>query len=126
MKRIAAILFAANVAGAASVAHAQSASQPPVPSQKKTTLDPADSVTIADVQRAADELARTVEAVAKKVAHDPKIKVAALKLATQSVNAAQIIVEQQAETLQSLLDTLAREMAAATISIEQKNKTKSH
>ena len=125
MKRIAAILFAANVAGAASVAHAQSASQP-VPSQKKTTLDPADSVTIADVQRAADELARTVEAVAKKVAQDPKIKVAALKLATQSVNAAQIIVEQQAETLQSLLDTLAREMAAATISIEQKNKTKSH
>jgi hypothetical protein len=87
MKRIAAILFAANVAGAASVAHAQSASQPPVPSQKKTTLDPADSVTIADVQRAADELARTVEAVAKKVAQDPKIKVAALKLATQSVNA---------------------------------------
>jgi hypothetical protein len=125
MKRIAAILFAANV-GAASVAHAQSAAQQPAPSQKKTALDPADSVSIADVQRAADELARTVQAVAKKIAEDPKIKVAALKLATQSVNAAQIVVEQQAETLQSLLDTLAKEMAAATISIEQKSKTKTH
>ena len=126
MKRIAAILFAANVAGAATVARAQSATQQPAPSQKKTTVDPADSISVADVRRAAEELARTVQEVAKKVADDPKLKVAALKLASESVNAAQIIVEQQAVTLQSLLDTLAREMAAATISIEQKNKTKTH
>jgi hypothetical protein len=126
MKRIAAILFAANVAGAATVAHAQSATKQPVPSQKKNTIDQSDSVSIADVQRAADELARTVQAVAKKVAEDPKIKVAALKLATQSVNAAQLIVEQQAVTLQSLLDSLAKEMAAVTVSIEQKSRTKAH
>jgi hypothetical protein len=126
MKRIAAILFAANVAGAASVAHAQSATQQPATTQKKNTIDPADSVTIADVQRAANELARTVEAAVRKIAEDPKLKVAALKPASQSVNAAQIIVDQQADTLQSLLDTLAKEMAAATISIEQRSKTKSH
>jgi hypothetical protein len=82
-------------------------------------------VSVADVQRAADELARTVQEVVKKVTEDPQLKVAALNLAKESVNAAQVIVSQQAATLQSVLESLAKEVAAATVTIQQ-SKPKTH
>ncbi len=82
-----------------------------------------DSVSIADVQRAAEQLAIAVQAAVKKATEDPAIKVAALKVATNAVNAAQVVVTQQAETLQSVLDSLAREIASAT---EKQAKQKSH
>ena len=130
MKRSAFIVFTALVTGAGSVAHAQSSSQSqktkePSASQKGTSLDSRDSVSIADVQRAADELARTVQAAVKRISEDPQLKVAALKLATESVNAAQVIVSQQAATLQSVLEGLAKEVAAATVTIQQ-SKPKTH
>lgn len=115
MKRSALILFAALFACVGSVAQAQSSAP------GKNALDPRDSVSIADVQRAADELARTVQAAVKQITEDPKLKVAALKLATQSVNAAQVIVSQQAATLQSILEGLAQEVAAATVTIQRSN-----
>jgi hypothetical protein len=118
MKRSAFILFALIFAGAGSVAHAQG-------TPKSATIDPRDSVSVADVQRAADELARTVQEVVRKVSEDPKLKVAALNLAKESVNAAQVIVAQQAQTLQSVLETLAKQVAAATVTIQQ-SKPKTH
>ena len=118
MKRSAFILFALIFAGAGSVAHAQA-------TPKQATIDPRDSVSVADVQRAADELARTVQEVVRKVSEDPKLKVAALNLAKESVNAAQVIVAQQAQTLQSVLETLAKQVAAATVTIQQ-SKPKTH
>lgn len=82
-----------------------------------------DSVSIADVQRAAEQLAIAVQAAVKKATEDPALKVAALKVATNAVNAAQVVVTQQAETLQSVLDSLAKEIAVAT---EKQTKQKSH
>jgi hypothetical protein len=41
------------------------------------------------------------------------------------VNAAQVIVAQQAVTLQSVLETLAKQVAAATVTIQQ-SKPKTH
>ena len=122
MKRFAFILFAVLVAGVGSVAHAQAITPAP---QKTTKVAPKDSVTIADVQRAADELARTVQAAVKKISEDPQLKIAALRLATESVNAAQVIVTAQAATLQSVLDSLAKEVAAATVTLQQ-TKPKTH
>ena len=119
MKRSALIFFAVLFVCAGSVARAQSSSP------GRNSIDPRDSATIADVQRAADELARTVQAAVKQITEDPKLKVAALKLATQSVNAAQVIVSQQAATLQSILEGLAQEMAAATVTIQQ-SKPRTH
>ncbi len=120
-------------ATAGSAARAQSATESqssaktkePVAATKSASIDPRDSVTIADVQRAASELARTVQEAVRKVTENPELKVAALKLATESVNAAQVIVSQQAATLQSVLEGLAKEVAAATISIQQ-TKPKTH
>ncbi len=120
MKNTHAIVFAVAFAGAAASVGAQTPTTPP-----RTTVDSRDSVTVADVQRAADELARTVQAVVKKVTESPELKVAALNLAKESVNAAQVVVNQQAQTLQSVLETLSREVAAASESI-QKTKPKTH
>jgi uncharacterized protein YpmS len=122
MKRSAFILLAILFVGAGSIARAQAVTPTP---QKTSKIDPKDSVTLADVQRAADELARTVQVAVKQITEDPKLKVAALRLATQSVNAAQVIVTQQAQTLQSVLEDLAKEVAAATVSIQQ-TKPKTH
>ncbi|MEP6506668.1 MAG: hypothetical protein ABJC63_00470 [Gemmatimonadales bacterium] len=82
-----------------------------------------DSVSIADVQRAAEDLAMAVQAAVRKATEDPALKVAALKVATNAVNAAQVVVTQQAATLQVMLDSLAKEIAMAT---EKQAKTKSH
>ena len=130
-----AFLFVLLFAGAGSVARAQATSQPQQPPSTKAkdsvitprsaAIDPRDSVTIADVQRAADELARTVQEAVKRVSENPELKVAALNLAKESVNAAQVIVSQQAATLQSVLESLARDVAAASTSIQQ-SKPKTH
>jgi D-aminopeptidase len=123
MRRIVPIILAALVAGA-STAMAQTPSKSPAVSKSAMT-ESRDSVSLADVQRAADELARTVQAAVKKIKEDPELKVAALRLAKESVNATQVIVATQAETLQSLLDSLSKEIANATITIQQ-SKPKTH
>ena len=83
-----------------------------------------DSVTIADVQKAADQLAIAVQEAVRKVTEDPALKVAALKVAKNAVAAAQVAITQQAETLQTVLESLSREIAQATE--KQKSKARSH
>ena len=83
-----------------------------------------DSVTIQDVHKAAEQLAEAVHAAVRKATEDPAVKVAALKVAKNAVVAAQIVITQQAETLQAVLDSLAREIAVATD--KQQAKAKSH
>ena len=83
-----------------------------------------DSVAIADIQKAADDLARAVQEAVRKATEDPAVKLAALKVAKSAVTTAQIVVTQQAETLQTVLDTLARELAQAAE--KQQSKARSH
>jgi hypothetical protein len=97
---------------------------PPSSVKSEPVITSSDSVTIADVQKAADDLAIAVQAAVRKATEDPAIKVAALKVAKNAVTAAQIVVTQQAETLQSILDSLAKEIAMATE--KQQAKVKSH
>lgn len=119
MKRSAYVVLAVSLAGSSAL-RAQATSQPQQPIKKTqetgkvlkgTTLEGRDSVTIADVQRAADELARTVQAAVKRVSEDPELKLAALTVATNAVNAARLVVEQQSATLQSTLEMLAKQIA---------------
>jgi hypothetical protein len=119
------IIIASIWTGAATVADAQQTTDKPKPSASKSdqVIAAGDSVSIADVQRAAEELAMAVQAAVKKATEDPALKVAALKVATNAVNAAQVVVTQQAATLQTVLDSLAREIAVAT---EKQTKQKSH
>ena len=106
---------------------AQAQDQPkskPAPSAKIEASSIADSVTLADVQRAADQLAIAVQEAVRKATEDPAVKVAALKVAKNAVSAAQIVVTQQAETLEKVLNALAREIAQA--SEKQTSKSKHH
>lgn len=127
MKRFAFIIFAVFVTAASTVKgqSSQPSAKTPTPATPQTSrsADARDSVTIADVQRAADDLAIAVQQVVKKVTESPELKVAALKLATNAVNAAQVVVAQQAATLQATLELLAREVASATA---QQTKPKTH
>ena len=120
------IILASIWTGSASVAYAQQSSTEktrPAASKTDPVIATGDSVSIADVQRAAEDLAMAVQAAVRKATEDPALKIAALKVATNAVNAAQVVVTQQAATLQTVLDSLAREIAAVT---EKQTKQKSH
>ena len=104
----------------ASVGRAQSKDEP----KRSASAAKADSVTIQDVHKAAEQLAEAVHAAVRKATEDPAVKVAALKVAKNAVVAAQIAITQHAETLQAVLDSLAREIAVATET--QQAKAKSH
>jgi len=105
---------------------AQDTSKSKTPSSVKSepVVTSSDSVTIADVQKAADQLAIAVQEAVRKATEDPALKVAVLKVARNAVQAAQIAVTQQAETLQTVLDSLAKEIAMAAD--KQQSKAKSH
>ena len=110
-------------------ASAQQTSEPSKPAKKESTkievvISDRDSATIADVQKAADQLAIAVQEAVRKATEDPALKVAVLKVAKNAVVAAQVAITQQAETLQTVLESLAREIALATE--KQQSKSKSH
>jgi len=118
------IIIASIWAAAPTSAQAQKSTDKSTSASKSDPVIAAgDSVSIADVQRAAEDLAVAVQAAVKKATEDPALKVAALKVATNAVNAAQVVVTQQAATLQAVLDSLAKEIAMAT---EKQSKQKSH
>lgn len=97
----------------------------PAPAVKADTVASSrDSVTVQDVQKAAEQLAIAVEAAVRKATEDPAVKVAALKVAKNAVTAAQVVITEQVTTLQAVLDALAKEIALATE--KQQAKAKSH
>jgi hypothetical protein len=87
IRLFAGVIIASIWTGAASVAGAQQTSEKNKPAATKTdpVVAAGDSVSIADVQRAAEELAAAVQAAVKKATEDPALKVAALKVATNAV-----------------------------------------
>ncbi len=110
------IIIASLVTASGSVARAQDTAAKP-------SADSI-SVSVADIEKAAEQLAIAVELAVKKAADDPAVKVAALKVARNAVNAAQIAVTSQANVLQAALDALAREIALATE--KQQGKARAH
>jgi hypothetical protein len=127
------IIIASIWTGTAPSARAQSAKPPAAPTKVgKTSADTTtreidiireDSVSTADIERAAVQLAIAVQSAVRKATQDPAVKLAALKVAKNAVNTAQLVITQQAATLQSVLDTLASELAVATDKQSTKQKT---
>ncbi len=107
------IVVASILSGATSSAAAQSAEARPA----------RDSVSVHDIEKAAEQLAVAVHAAVKKATEDPAVKIAALKVAKNAVVAAQVTINQQAIALEKVLDALAREIAVATDKQSQKSKT---
>ena len=121
-------LFAAVVVASiwtAKPAAAQDAPKTTEPAAKtEIVLTTNDSTSLKDVQKAAEQLAAAVQEAVRKATEDPALKVAALKVAKNAVTAAQVVITQQADTLQAVLETLAKEIAQATE--KQQSKAKSH
>ncbi|MEO8194373.1 MAG: hypothetical protein ABI681_11040 [Gemmatimonadales bacterium] len=112
--------FGPRSAGAQSTASPKS----PPPEKVQVTVVTRDSVTAEDVQKAAEQLTIAVQEAVRKATEDPAVKIAALKVAKSAVTAAQVVITQQAETLQAVLDALAKEIAQATV--KQQTKARSH
>jgi hypothetical protein len=108
------VVLASIWGASASTAAAQDTAAKPVP---------ADSISIADVEKAAEQLADAVEAAVRKATEDPAVKVAALKVAKNAVTAAQVAVTLQVSALQAALDALAKEIALVTEKQQAKAKT---
>jgi hypothetical protein len=96
----------------------------PAPAATDTKVAERDSISIQEVQKAAEQLADAVQIAVRKATEDPSVKIAALKVAKNAISAAQVAIAQQEKTLQSVLDALAREIAMATE--KQQAKAKSH
>lgn len=121
----AALVVTASFVPRPSRAQQQSAPLPLV--RADTVISGRDSATVADVERAAEQLAVAVQEAVRKATESPELKVAALKLATNAVKAAQVVVTQQAATLQTMLEALAREVAqVSTQPAKTSAKTKAH
>jgi hypothetical protein len=124
-------LFAAVVIASIWTAHPQPAAaqetskQKPSTSKAEITVNGGDSITVSvdDVQKAAQQLAIAVQEAVRKATEDPAVKVAALKVAKNAVTAAQVVVTQQAETIQTVLDALAREISQVTEKQQKKANT---
>lgn len=115
MKRVTLLLVL--FAGLATTSAARS-QQPTVkdPASGKQPIQRDDSLKIKpspELQKSLDELGAAVQALALRIASDPELKAAAMKVASGFVNTAQQVVSEQTVVLQGALKTAAERIAAS-------------
>lgn len=106
------VLFAALVA--ASAARSQQPVGKSSGSLKPRTVE--DSIKFKpspELQKALDELAASVQALAQRIANDPEIRSDAIRVASGLVNTTQRVVAEQSVVIQEALKTAADRIAAA-------------
>jgi hypothetical protein len=87
-----------------------------VPSTGKQAVIHADSVQLKpspELQKSLDDLSAAVQALALRIASDPELKSAAMKVASGFVTTAQQVITEQSVVLQGALKTAADRIAAA-------------
>jgi hypothetical protein len=108
-------------------AHAQDTAKPKSSTDKSgvtTVTRDSVNISVADVQKAAEQLAIAVQEAVRKATEDPAVKVAALKVAMNAVSAAQVVVTEQADTIQRVLDAVAKEIGQ--VAEQQQKKSRNH
>ncbi len=123
MKRLALLLVLVAALATTSAARSQ---QPTVktPAPDKHTIH-RDSLQIKpspELQKSLDELSVAVQALALRIASDPELKAAAMKVASGLVNTAQQVVSEQTVVLQGALKTAAERIAASQSAHERAKK----
>ena len=124
MKRLALLLCL--VAGLAATSAARS-QQPSTKAQapERRTIQRDDSLKIKpspELQKSLDELSVAVQALALRIASDPELKAAAMKVASGMVNTAQQVVSEQTVVLHEALKTAAERIAASQSAHERARK----
>ena len=121
MKRIALLLVL--VVGLAATSAARSQQPTKVPATKPSSVS--DTVSLKpspELQKALDDLAAAVQALALKIASDPQIKAAAMQVASGAVTTAQQVVAEQSVAIQEALKTAAERISAAQANPHQRSK----
>jgi hypothetical protein len=112
MRRIlTAVIVVAIVVACAGNAPQRVAQSPVVP---QAALNITDSVTFKaspELQKSLDELSASMQALATRVATDPQLHAAAVKLASSLVATAQQVVSEQAVVLEQALKTAAQKIS---------------
>ena len=115
MKRLA--LFLVLVAGLATTSAARSqqlTAKAPAPDKHTAQRDDSLKIKVSpELQKSLDDLATAVQALALRIASDPELKAAAMKVASGFVNTAQQVVTEQSVVLQGALKTAAERIATA-------------
>lgn len=105
------VLFAA--LGAASAARSQQPSdRAPDPVRPVKSADSVDLKISPELQKSLDDLAASVQALARRIASDPKIRSDAIKVASGLVTTAQHVVTEQSVVIQQALKTAADRISA--------------
>ncbi len=117
---VAGVVFAAPLA--AQKATPRDSSAEPLPSGIVSN-DSATARATADLEQSLVQLAVSLQIVAQRIATDPQLKLAAIKLASSFVSTAQQIVTENTVTVQNALKTAADRIAAAQIAIPPGAKT---
>lgn len=106
--------------GVAAGAHAQSTGTPAVDSVAAKATQPTPDEALANLQKAAEELSRSVEVAAAKIVNNPEIQVAALQVAAGALTLAQKSLSDQIRMIEAALNSAARQIADAQSSIAKK------
>jgi uncharacterized membrane protein YccC len=124
MKRIALLLvLIAGFAATSAARSQQPTAKAPAPARK--TVQQEDSLKLKpspELQKSLDDLAAAVQALALRIASDPELKAAALKVASGFVNTAQQVVVEQSVVVQDALKTAAERIAAQSPQHERTRK----
>jgi hypothetical protein len=122
IKRIA-LLLVLFAAVAASAARSQQPAGKSSAAAKPRTVD--DSLKFRpspELQKSLEELAASVQALAQRIASDPKIRSDAIRVASGLVNTTQRVVSEQSVVIQDALKTAADRIAAAQSAQQQPSK----
>src|SRR5438876_972803 len=110
-------------AGLAATSAARSQQPTKVPATKPSSVS--DTVSLKpspELQKALDDLAAAVQALALRIASDPQIKAAAMQVASGAVITAQQVVAEQSVAIQDALKTAAERISAAQSNPHQRSK----
>ena len=77
-----------------------------------------------ELKQSLDELARSVEALALRIANDPHLRAAALQVATGFVTTAQQVVAEQGDAIETALKTAAERIATAETARKRQQTTR--
>lgn len=124
IKKLALLLVLFAALGAASGARSQQpVDRVPDPAKRVQSADSVDLKISPELKKSLDDLAASVQALAHRIASDPKIRSDAIKVASGLVTTAQRVVTEQSVVLQGALKTAADRISATQPSPHTADKT---
>ncbi len=113
IKKLALLLVLFAAFGSASAARSQqSVERLPDPVKRVHSADSVDLKISPELKKSLDDLAASVQALARRIASDPKLRSDAIKVASGLVATAQHVVTEQSVVLQEALKTAADRISA--------------